>query len=83
MILVENSKNRTEMNMSYPVLTSDNILVITAYSENYRCGRICTKVNKAYCNDHKLHFISRELSFSEMSSAVKPKRHLTWYKIKF
>lgn len=58
-----------------------NILMVTAYSDDYTIGSLCEKVNRNYAVQHGYEFISEVLPLSIISSAISPKKHCAWYKI--
>ena len=57
------------------------VLVIMAYSEDYRLGRLCEAVNRAWATRHGYAFHSEVLSREAMLAAVAPRAHVTWYKV--
>jgi len=62
-------------------LSSCNVLMVTAYSDDYTIGSLCEKVNRCYAEKHSYEFLSEVLPLSAMSEAIAPKKHCTWYKI--
>lgn len=66
---------------SHTALQPCNILMVTAYSNDYSIGGLCEKVNRAYALRHGYEFHSDVLTLSAMSVVIAPKKHCTWYKI--
>lgn len=62
-------------------LQSNNILMVTAYSNDYSIGGLCEKVNKNYALKYGYQFLSDILTLSDMTKIISPKKHCTWYKI--
>ena len=58
-----------------------NVLMITAYSDDYSIGTLCEKVNRTYAEKHGYEFISEVLPLDVISEIIAPKKHCTWYKI--
>ena len=59
----------------------DNVLLVTAYSDDYSIGRVCEKVNQLYASKHGYEFVSEVLPLNKMADLIAPKKHCTWYKI--
>ena len=58
-----------------------NILMVTAYSNDYTIGHVCERVNRIYAQTHGYEFYSEVLSLEDMAREISPKKHCTWYKI--
>jgi hypothetical protein len=58
------------------------ILLITAYSTDYKIGELCDTINKRYSEKNKYEYLSETLPYEEMMRAIGPtKNHCTWYKV--
>lgn len=58
-----------------------NILVFTAFSEDYSIGYICEYVNALYCGRHNYIFKSFVKPYKDILDEISPKTHCTWYKV--
>ena len=66
---------------SEDIQSFSNVLIVTAYSDDYTIGTLCEKVNRSYATLHGYEFHSEVLPLDEMSVAIAPKKHCAWYKI--
>ena len=55
--------------------------VVTAFSDNYEVGRLCSKVNRLYCEQQGHAWHEVVLAQEAMLAAVAPRTHCTWYKV--
>ena len=58
-----------------------NVLMFTAFSQDYSLGYICEHVNKTYCARYGYLFRSYVLPYQEIMNKVAPKSHCTWFKV--
>jgi hypothetical protein len=63
------------------VSDASQILIATAYTSDYSIGVLCEKVNRLYAAAHGYSFHSVVKPLCEVSQAIHPKKHCTWYKI--
>ena len=56
--------------------------VLTAYSDNYRTGDLCSVINSHYCRLHNYLFLLHVHSNGLMNELVAPRKHLGWYKVR-
>ena len=60
--------------------SQQNILIYTAYSDDYKIGFLCEHINREYATRHGYLFQSFVLSSAEMTESILP-RGLSWYKM--
>lgn len=63
------------------IILDNEILIITAYTEDYTIGYICDEINRRYAKKYGYQFLSVVDSCMKMLERIKPKIHFTWYKI--
>jgi len=66
----------------HAALSSCDIMIVMAYSNDYTIGNLCQQVNECYAKQHGYSFFVADVqSPEEMINVIKPKLHFTWYKI--
>ena len=55
------------------------VAVLTSYTSDYECGRICSPMNRRYAERHGYAFVER--IFPPLSAEAPPERHPTWNKV--
>eukprot|EP00092_Neocalanus_flemingeri_P024384 GFUD01026440.1.p1 GENE.GFUD01026440.1~~GFUD01026440.1.p1 ORF type:complete len:355 (+),score=99.13 GFUD01026440.1:51-1115(+) len=55
--------------------------IITAFSDNYKVGNLCAKVNALYARSHGYEWYEEVLTQEDMLAKVAPRTHCTWYKV--
>ena len=59
-----------------------NVLMLTAFTDDYSIGRLVDTVNRAYAERHGYQYVTRVLPYEDMLVAIGPhKKHCTWYKV--
>ena len=81
-ILLRRVQNQLSNENDIEIDTIQQVVVFTAYSDNYSIGKLCEQVNRSYCVKHGYKFECFTLSHDEMVTEVSPRQHCTWYKIK-
>jgi len=61
--------------------THTRFKIITAFSDNYQVGTLCSKVNATYAKKNKYEWWEDVLTQEEMLAVVSPRTHCTWYKV--
>lgn len=56
-------------------------MLLTAYTNDYSLGDVCSHVNKTYALKHGYTFRSEKLAYEEMLESIHPRTHCTWYKV--
>lgn len=62
-------------------ILNEEILIVTAYSNDYTLGSICEVINRNYASKHGYHFRAVCESYEHMIAAIHPRTHCTWYKV--
>ena len=62
-------------------LECNQIMIFTAYSEDYSIGRICEAVNRQYASSNGYIFFSDVKKYEQIIDIINPRSHCTWYKI--
>jgi hypothetical protein len=56
-------------------------IVLTAYTQNYTIGALCSAINKRYCNLYNYQFIEQKINPATLQKILGNRNHCTWYKI--
>lgn len=57
------------------------ITILMAYSDDYTIGKLCESVNREYAARHGYNFVSHVNTCDEILEWIRPKLHMTWFKI--
>ena len=79
--ITTSSNNNNADSTSTTTTSSNKFIVLTAYTQNYTIGTLCSAINKKYCNLHNYQFVEEKIDPETLPSILGNRNHCTWYKV--